>query len=115
MPVYDYLVDRIRTHDPTRLIFYEPVTWGVFGAGDAGWTGTGFDRVPGSLRNRSERNRSVLSYHYYCWLLQTDDPASELPFWKELLCDEVITLSMFDGLTMGKSFEACSAPESCLK
>ncbi|CAH8530562.1 unnamed protein product [Schistosoma turkestanicum] len=90
-PVYDYLVERIRKYDNSTLIFYEPVTYGIFTPlSDEGWLGTGFQRVPGAHRDKSAPNKSVLSYHYYCWILQTDDSNSTMPFWKKVLCDSFL-------------------------
>ncbi|CAH8638940.1 unnamed protein product [Heterobilharzia americana] len=89
-PVYDYLVGRIREHDNDKLIFYEPVTYGIFLPFNAGWLGTGFQRVPGANDDKSAPNKSVLAYHYYCWVLQTDGRKADMPLWKRLLCDEFL-------------------------
>ncbi|KAL3309116.1 hypothetical protein Ciccas_012338, partial [Cichlidogyrus casuarinus] len=88
LPIYDYLVNRIREVDTETLIFYEPVTWGVFTPTTSSWFGTGFDRVPGTLQDKDAYKKSVLSYHYYCWILQTADPSSLFPHWKRVVCDE---------------------------
>lgn len=90
LPVYDYLVERIRKYDNSTLIFYEPVTYGIFTPiNPSGWLGTGFRRAPGANHDKSAPNKSVLSYHYYCWVLQTDYPNSTMPFWKKIICDSV--------------------------
>ncbi|KAH8863342.1 Endoglycoceramidase [Schistosoma japonicum] len=90
-PVYDYLVERIRKYDNSTLIFYEPVTYGVFTpVRSSGWLGTGFDRVPGAHRDKSAPSKSVLSYHYYCWILQTDAQNTTMPFWKKVICDRLL-------------------------
>jgi hypothetical protein len=44
------------------LIFYEPVTWGMVLNGEI--VGSGFKHVPGGP---AYNDRSVFSYHYYCW------------------------------------------------
>ncbi|CAH8602731.1 unnamed protein product [Schistosoma margrebowiei] len=91
LPVYDYLVERIRKYDISTLIFYEPVTYGIFTPlSPSGWLGTGFARVPGANHDKSAPNKSVLSYHYYCWVLQTDYPNSTMPFWKKVICDSFL-------------------------
>uniref|UniRef100_A0A5K4F650 Cellulase domain-containing protein n=2 Tax=Schistosoma mansoni TaxID=6183 RepID=A0A5K4F650_SCHMA len=91
LPVYDYLVERIRQYDKSSLIFYEPVTYGIFTPLiTSGWLGTGFRRVPGANRDKSAPSKSVLSYHYYCWILQSDYPNSTMPFWKKVLCDSFL-------------------------
>nr|CAH8820794.1 unnamed protein product [Trichobilharzia regenti] len=89
-PVYDYLVERIRKHDTETLIFYEPITYGIFTPFTTSWLGTGFERVPGANKDKSAPNKSVLSYHYYCWILQTENSNSTMPFWKKIVCDEFL-------------------------
>ncbi|CAF2964848.1 unnamed protein product [Rotaria sp. Silwood2] len=61
LPVYNILNQVIRTVDTQSLLFYEPVTYGVFFQGP--FLGTGFDTVPGG---HLYANLSVLSYHWYC-------------------------------------------------
>lgn len=64
---YDSLNERIREVDPDRLIFYEPATGGnILGAFPVG-----YDALPGGA---DYQNRSVLSYHIYCPLLESDMP-----------------------------------------
>ncbi len=60
-PFYHQLAQGIRQHDSSHLIFYEPVTWGMIFNGKI--LGSGFTEVPGGSEYK---NRSVLSYHYYC-------------------------------------------------
>ena len=81
-PTYDLLASGIRRHDPNHLIFFEPVTWGMI-FGDR-VLGSGFDHVPGGPEYR---NRSVLSFHYYCSIFVRD-------YWKhpsmtKLVCDSI--------------------------
>ena len=67
-PFYHSLArDGIRQYDKERLIFYEPVTWGMLFA--HGVVGSGFTKVPGG---NEYKDRSVLSYHYYCSSLGGD-------------------------------------------
>ncbi|XP_018647340.1 endoglycoceramidase, putative [Schistosoma mansoni] len=46
-------------------------------------------RVPGLLQDEMARKKSVLSYHYYCWLLQSTPATEHMPSWKQYLCDQV--------------------------
>jgi len=55
-PFYEKLNTAIRKTDENHIIFYEPITWDV--------TPVGFTQVPGG---DTYQNRSVLSWHYYCW------------------------------------------------
>jgi endoglycosylceramidase len=91
LPVYDYLIQEIRKVDTQTLVFYEPVTWGYYFPG-GGYQGTGFNRIPGGDK---ERSRSVMSYHYYCWLLQTMSPDRPYPHWDRLICDDIFAESVF--------------------
>ena len=54
-----------REVDNTTLVFYEPVVHGTVYT-DAEM-GSGFDHVPGG---EAYRDRSVYSWHYYCWFLE---------------------------------------------
>ncbi|KAF5401387.1 Glycoside hydrolase subgroup catalytic core [Paragonimus heterotremus] len=95
LPVYDYLVKRIRQLDTRTLIFYEPLTYGVFLPAGFLETGTGFSYVPGWLSDPTETERSVLSYHYYCWLLQTVDPRRSMDKFERMICDSILMPSVF--------------------
>ncbi|TGZ69808.1 hypothetical protein CRM22_003531 [Opisthorchis felineus] len=92
LPVYDYLVQRIRQVDSNTLIFYEPMTYSLFlpivGR-------TGLSRVPGFHTDPEERNRSVLSYHYYCWVLWFSDPRRKMSWFQRELCDNTIITKAF--------------------
>jgi endoglycosylceramidase len=107
MPMYDRLNAAIRKVDNTTLIFYEPVTWGVWFNG-TGTFGTGFDTVPGGP---AFVNKSVLSWHYYCWLLGTGKAESRpYKFIQRLFCDGILGTSVFNNVvrdvkkTGGSSF-----------
>jgi hypothetical protein len=62
LPLYDRAYATIRKYDPETLVFYETVTWGVLS--DGKYFGTGFNRPPAN-----DLNKTVFSWHYYCWLL----------------------------------------------
>ncbi|CAH8604686.1 unnamed protein product [Dicrocoelium dendriticum] len=95
LPAYDYLVQRIREVDNETLIFYEPLTYGVFLPPSLFDTGTGFDRVPGSRNDPNASGKSVLSYHYYCWLLQKTDPRATMNLAQKVICDSMLLPSVF--------------------
>ena len=59
-PFYDRLSPYIRDVDPTRLIFFEGVTWGDLAQN--GDLALGFTHPPGG---EQYANTSVLSFHYY--------------------------------------------------
>lgn len=84
-PLYDRLNVAIRSVDNNTLIFYEPVTWGVYLSSQLG--GTGFNTVPGGPEYK---NRSVLSYHYYCWLIDPQTTYQYYKFWQRVGCDYVL-------------------------
>eukprot|EP01126_Amoeba_proteus_P055817 TRINITY_DN6951_c0_g2_i3.p1 TRINITY_DN6951_c0_g2~~TRINITY_DN6951_c0_g2_i3.p1 ORF type:complete len:466 (-),score=64.19 TRINITY_DN6951_c0_g2_i3:49-1446(-) len=79
-PFYAFLSSAIRQNDLDHLIFYEPVTWGMVFEGKV--VGSGFSQVPGG---DDFRNRSVLSYHYYCSSFGSE----------RVLCDDVIGPEIF--------------------
>lgn len=60
-PFYNTLNTQIREVDDQHIIFFEPITWDI--------TPVGFDQVPGGA---NYQNRSVLSWHYYCWTFDSD-------------------------------------------
>lgn len=82
--VYDRTFKEINKLDSETLLFYEPVTWGVYGSGNI--TGTGFLKLPGG---EEFVNRSVLSYHHYCWLLEKKQPSDDYPMFLRFLCDNI--------------------------
>ncbi|CAH8628065.1 unnamed protein product [Schistosoma rodhaini] len=47
-------------------------------------------RVPGLLQDEMARKKSVLSYHYYCWLLESTPATEHMPSWKQYLCDQLL-------------------------
>ena len=95
MPAYNELVKKIFQVDNSTMIFYEPVTWGIYGSG-SGPTGCGFDQVPGGPNNKW---RSALSYHYYCWLLQPADHTKPYPHWEHFVCDDLFLKQLFRSVT----------------
>ena len=59
-PFYDRIAPGIHDIDPTRLVFFEPVTWSDLAA--KGELAVGFTHVPGGSKYSET---SVLSFHYY--------------------------------------------------
>ncbi|CAF4796665.1 unnamed protein product [Rotaria sp. Silwood1] len=94
-PLYDKLAKAIRSVDKKTLIFYEPVTWGVRLNGK--YVGTGFTHVPGG---DSYRDRSVLSYHYYCIVLSLDPVPGNgtIPIFERVLCDDIEGPAVFESV-----------------
>lgn len=92
MKLYDMAYNAIRNNDNDTLVFYEPVTWGVLL--DRNYFGTGL-RAPGH-----DPNRTVLSWHYYCWLLQViaDNPLKNgtYPKFDKIFCDNIQLRASFD-------------------
>ena len=85
------LAPAIRAVDPNHVILYEPVTWGIYsGIVDLG---TGFTEVPGGSAFRS---LSALSFHYYCWLLIVSDYPNPYPYWKQVICDDIVFIPTFN-------------------
>ena len=85
LPFYDNVYKTIRKYDNDTLVFYEPVTWGILSTGSE--FGTGFNRAPAS-----DSNRTVLSWHYYCWLLQFNaNPLvnDSYPAYDRIICDDI--------------------------
>ena len=85
MKLYDRTYETIRAYDSKSLIFYEPVTWGVLF--NRFYFGTGFSRPPGN-----DPHSTVLSWHYYCWLLNfKDNPLvnGTYPELDKIACDKI--------------------------
>jgi len=36
------------------------------------------------------KNRSVLSYHYYCWLINSQTVGERYSLWQRVVCDDVL-------------------------
>jgi endoglycosylceramidase len=119
LPLYDQTYATIRRYDKKTLIFYEPVTWGVLL--DQNYFGTGFNRPPGG-----DADTTVLSWHYYCWLLQFNpNPLvnGTYPLFEKVICDQIqIKISFesirFDMVQLGggpsflSEFGVCAFPIS---
>ena len=89
--MHDAVAEKIREVDQQHIIFFEPVTWGMIGAGKV--TGSGFEHVPGG---DAWKNASAYAYHYYCmsWL-----PGWETqPIQRKLLCDAAIAPAVFEAV-----------------
>ena len=89
-PLYDVLNQVIRQHDTQKLVFYEPVTWGIVFGGTR--SGSGFSHVPGGP---GFANMSVFAYHYYCWLLTPSEAHSVYPIFQKTLCDGILGPKIF--------------------
>lgn len=86
------------------------------------YAGTGFQHVPGG---DAYRNRSVLSYHYYCIILSLIPvPGNEtIPIYDRLLCDDVegpalfrsvqVDLSQLGGSAFLTEFGGCDESPTC--
>ena len=92
-PLYESLNAAIRSVDNQTIIFYEPVTWGMVFPGN-GTRGSGFSRVPGGP---AYADRSVMSWHYYCWILAVHD---KHPYGrtKRTICDSLLGPKVFDSV-----------------
>ena len=82
LPAYDNIVSKIKQHDIDTIIMFEPVTWGMVIPSDKKENITkiissGFDRVPGGERYA---NKSIFSWHYYCWMLSSDYANTSQPY-----------------------------------
>lgn len=103
-PLYDHLNAAIRSVDPNSIIFYEPVTWGILFNDST--IGSGFSSVPGG---DAFRDRSCLSYHYYCWAL-TGNQHSHYKTFTRSICDKELGPQVFSAVeadisqTGGSSF-----------
>ncbi|VDP91968.1 unnamed protein product [Echinostoma caproni] len=89
------MVNRIRKFDTSTLIFYEPLAFGVFFPDSKLDTGTGFDRVPGLLTDPNAAQKSVLSYHGFCWILQSTTDSESMTWWSKIACDYILTPLVF--------------------
>eukprot|EP01064_Diplonema_japonicum_P009215 TRINITY_DN1668_c1_g1_i1.p1 TRINITY_DN1668_c1_g1~~TRINITY_DN1668_c1_g1_i1.p1 ORF type:complete len:489 (+),score=125.01 TRINITY_DN1668_c1_g1_i1:50-1516(+) len=90
LPSYDKLVESIRTVDNNTIVFFEPVTWGmVLPGNNITLVGNGFDHIPGGPQNA---DKSVFSWHYYCWMLNSDYSNSSAPYKPALKveCDDAL-------------------------
>ncbi|XP_064646711.1 endoglycoceramidase-like [Lineus longissimus] len=91
-PLYEHINTGIRKIDNNTLLFYEPVTWGMLFNGKV--LGSGFSHVPGG---DLYKNRSVFSYHYYCWIL-TGNMSQPYPIGKKILCDDLLEPKVFNAV-----------------
>ena len=89
--MHDAVAAKIRQADQDHIIFFEPVTWGMIGAGNV--TGSGFQHVPGGDR---WKNASAYAYHYYCmsWLPGWESQ----PVQRKILCDAAIAPAVFSSV-----------------
>ena len=138
-PLYEKVAKAIRSVDNDTLIFYEPVTFGgklsssssisiviisfcIVVRLNGKYFGTGFTHVPGG---DDYRDRSVLSYHYYCIILSLIPvPGNQtIPIFDRLLCDDVEGPALFrsvqndlvqtGGSAMLTEFGGCDNSPTC--
>ena len=91
--LYDLVNNAVRKIDNTTLLFYEPVTWGMVFEG--GVFGSGFNRVPGG---DAYRDKSILSYHYYCWAFEFGTTSIPQGL-KRVICDKLLGPKVFETIT----------------
>ncbi|EGD73240.1 hypothetical protein PTSG_04956 [Salpingoeca rosetta] len=109
--LYDAVAPAIRQRDQRHLIFYEPVTWGMVFNGSV--VGSGFQHVPGGA---AHANKSVFSFHYYCWFFDIPGNAST---WRRAACDDALGPQVFNavqrdvGYLGGASFLTEFAATTC--
>ena len=87
MPFYDKISSAIRSFDYNRILFYEPVTWGMIYNNKI--IGNGFDHVPGQIY----KNTSIYSYHYYCFSFVHN--YQNKPFLRKNICDKYLAPTIF--------------------
>ena len=95
--MYDAVAAEIRTVDVDRVIFYEPVTWGMIFEGKI--LGSGFSHVPGG----SEwANASALSWHYYCdtFMPNYNKQTPAQINLTRLVCDDVMKTLIFEAIAL---------------
>ena len=85
LPLYDKLAAGIAEYDNQSLIFFEPVTWGMFSS--SAYLGSGFDRIPNATQARA-----VLSFHYYCWFFNLPNNIQKEG------CDDLLAPDIFDAV-----------------
>eukprot|EP00045_Choanoeca_perplexa_P006291 m.53458 g.53458 ORF g.53458 m.53458 type:complete len:485 (-) comp13565_c0_seq2:83-1537(-) len=91
MPLYDATIPAILAVDPERLVFYEPVTWGMIFNNT--YLGSGFTHVPGGPQNAKN---SVLSFHAYCWAFDIGNGAPNKL--RREVCDEFFDPQVFKAI-----------------
>ena len=87
MPFYNKISDEIREYDYNRILFYEPVTWGMIY--DNKIFGNGFNQVPGKIYT----NTSIYSYHYYCSSFVFN--SQNKPILRREICDKYLAPEIF--------------------
>ena len=99
LPSYDHIVAEIKKVDTDTIIMFEPVTWGMVVPAEKGVNVTkilspGFDHVPGGDQYRS---KSIFSWHYYCWMLNSDysNSSQGYPPMLRAECDDAMSPLVF--------------------
>ena len=96
-PAYDQVAKAIRSVDNETTLFFEPIVWGM--VHDSEKTiqkliSSGFEHVPGG---DDYADRSVFSFHYYCWFAKNGDGV-EYPSWEKKACDNFLGPAVFDAV-----------------
>ena len=88
MPFYNKISNAVRKYDNDKLLFYEPITWGMIF--DKGFLDNGFNQIPGGSKFNY---KSVYSYHYYCssFIINSQNK----PFLRKNICDKLIANTIF--------------------
>ena len=88
MKFYDKISDGIRKYDYNRILFYEPITWGMIYKNNI--FGPGLNHVPGKIYT----NTSIYSYHYYCsaFVLNSENRY----ILRKYICDDYLLPHVFE-------------------
>ena len=96
-PAYDVVAEAIRNVDTETMIFFEPIVWGMIHDSEKTvqrLISSGFEHVPGGSEYA---DRSVFSYHYYCWFAKNGD-GKEFPTWEKRACDDFLGPAVFNSV-----------------
>ena len=88
-PFYDKV--RQSLINTSKLIFYEPITWGMIFNNKI--FDSGLSHVPGG---NVYKNTSVYSYHYYCTAFLSNGPQN--PILEHTICDNFLAPVMFNNV-----------------
>ncbi|GMH57979.1 hypothetical protein TL16_g02513 [Triparma laevis f. inornata] len=93
-PAYDKVAESIRAVDNETLVFFEPIVWGMIHDSERTvqkLISSGFDHAPGG---EQYGDKSVFSYHYYCWFAKNGDGSEYLEMEKKA-CDDFLGPAVF--------------------
>jgi len=95
MPTYKKLAKAIREVDSDTLLFFEPVTWGMFLSGDGlEIAGSGFNELPDE--------KSVFTWHYYCMFERSLNQDDRYPLKQKTECDSLLGPQVFNAVAKDK-------------